>query len=397
MRKKSYLPVGLAAVLVISLTSPAYGATGPGETGNEIPDGVTEEQWSRLNDQTIEFDELSDLVKYFNPDYLNIADSAGNELSNQQYTYNEMRQYIRELNGKAKDLKDDGATSTMEGMVEYATLKGTASAIEEGAETLKWAIGRIESAVNEGLSQGLKNYSYGASQIMIGYNTALSNQALLQKVLDLNNAVYETQKLSYEQGLATEADVLSANKGVLSAQSSLLQLNNSVDSLRRSLCLMTGYSTDASPQIGGIPELDLNEISSFNLEEDTAKAIGNNYDLIELRHTASDQSTTGMKSKANQESESEQTITITMQSYYQAIKQAQSAYEAASTAYERATMEKGKADRSYGVGMLSKINYLQAQMAFLQAESEKQSAYNTLYQAYETYQWAVKGIITTSE
>lgn len=397
MRKKSYLSLALSAALVISLTVPAYGALGPGDTGNEIPEGVTQEQWDRLNDQTIEFDELSNLVKYFNPDYLNVADSAGNELSNQQYTYDEIRQYIKELNGKAKDLKEDGATSTADGAVEYATLLGTASAMETGAQTLKWAIMRIESAVDKGTSQALKNYSYGASQLMIGYNTALANQALLEKVLEVNNAVYETQKLSYEQGMATEADVLSANKGVLSAQASLLQLNNSVDSLKRSLSLMTGYSVDAQPQIGAIPELDLNAISSLNLEEDTAKAIGNNYDLIELRHTASDQSTTGMKSKANQESESEQTITITMQTYYHGMKQAQSAYEAASTAYEKATLEKGKADRSYGLGMLSKINYLQTQMAFLQAESEKQSAYNTLYQAYETYQWAVKGIITTSE
>ncbi|WP_077609835.1 glutamate racemase [Clostridium sp. Marseille-P2415] len=55
------------------------------------------------------------------------------------------------------------------------------------------------------------------------------------------------------------------------------------------------------------------------------------------------------------------------------------------------------ADRSFQLGMLSKISNLQAQMAFLQAESAKQSAYNTLYQAYDTYQWAVDGIIMTSE
>lgn len=397
MRKKGYLSACMAVTLTLTAALPVYGAAGPGSTSITIPDGMGEETWNRLNDQTIEFDELSNLVRYFNPDVQNIADSAGNELSNQQYVYDEMRRYIRDLNDDAQAMKDSGATGSEEGMMVYLTLKGTAKALGGNAEKMNNGIKRIDSGIRKNVDRYSRTFSSAADQIMIGYNSALANRAVVQKALDLSISGYEAQSISFKQGLATEADVLEANKGVLAAQAALDQLDNTIDGLKRSLCLMTGYPADGSVQIGEIPQLDLSVIGALDLTADTAKAIGNNYDLIEKRHGGSNKTTTGIKNKDAGISEAEQNLTVTMQSYYQEILQSKSAYDAASTAYEKAVLEKQKADRSYQLGMLSKINYLQAQMAFSQAEGEKQTAYNTLYQAYSTYQWAVNGIVTASE
>ncbi|MDR1770780.1 MAG: TolC family protein [Hungatella sp.] len=397
MRKKGYLSACMAVTLTLTAALPVYGAAGPGSTGTAIPDGMAEETWNRLHDQTIEFDELSDLVRYFNPDVQNIADSEGNELSNQQYVYDEMRRHIRDLNDDAQALKDSGATDSAEGMAEYNALKGTAKALDSRAEMMNNGIKRINSGVKKSVDRDSKTFSSAADQIMIGYNSALANRAVVQKALDLSMAGYEAQSLSLKQGMATDADVLAANKGVLAAQAALDQLDNTIDGLKRSLFLMTGYPADGAVQIGEVPQLDLSVISNLDLAADTAKAIGNNYDLIDKRRGASGKTTTGVKNKEASVSEEEQNLTVTMQSYYQEILQAKTAYDAASTAYEKAVLEKEKADRSYQLGMLSKINYLQAQMAFAQAEGEKQSAYNTLYQAYNTYQWAVKGLVTSSE
>lgn len=393
MRKKGYLSACMAVSLALTAALPVYGAAGPGSTSIAIPDGMGEETWNRLNDQTIEFDELSDLVRYFNPDVKNIADSAGNELSNQQYVYDEMRMSIRDLNDNAQAMKDLG---TKEGEEAYMALKGTVKVLDGQAQMLDKVIKRINSGVNKNVDRYSKTFSSAADQIMIGYSSALANRDVVQKALDLSVAGYEAQSLSQKQGLATEADVLAANKGVLAAQAALAQLDNTIDGLKRSLCLMTGYSADGAVLIGNIPQLDLSTITTLDLEADTAKAIGNNYDLIDSRRGASNKTTTGIKNKEASISEGEQNLTVTMQSFYQEILQAKAAYDASSTAYEKAVLEKEKADRSYQLGMLSKISYLQAQMAFSQAEGEKQSAYNTLYQAYNTYQWAVNGIVTAS-
>jgi len=399
MRKRSFLSVCMAALFTVSAVMPVYGAAGPGQSENPVPDGMTQEQWNKLNDQTIEFNELSDLVRYFNPSMQNTADSINSVIDDVQYIHDQMRRPILDMEDEADELKDSEFIKSKEGMEQYIILKMTIKGIKSSEESMGKTINymnRSNSSLNSNLNQAAKNYTYYANQVMIGYNSALANRSTIQKVVDLSTEALNAQKISYQQGAATEADVLSAQKEVLSAQSSLLKLDNTIDSLRRSLNLMTGYSADAQPVIGGIPELAPGTVAAIDLEADTAKAIGNNYNLISERHTSSNKTSTGMKNKLDRVADGEQSVTVSMQAFYQAILQAKSAYEASCTSYEKAVLEKGKADRSYQLGMLSKITYLQAQMGFLQAESAKQNAYNNLYQAYDTYQWAVNGIIMTS-
>ena len=255
---------------------------------------------------------------------------------------------------------------------------------------------RSDSSARDDIDKGIKTFTYYADQTMIGYNSALVSRSMVEKLVELSNAAYEAQKLSAGLGMATEADTLSAQKDLISAQKSLLKINSTIDNLSSSLCLMTGYSADATPVIGGLPQLTDEMISTLNLEEDTQKAVSNNYDVISERHSSSGKTTTGMKNKDDNVSEAEQNVIITIQAYYQGIIQSKTAYEAANTAFQKATLEKEKADRSYNLKMLSKIQYLQAQMAYLKAQGEKESAYNTFYQTYNTYQWAVDGIILDS-
>ena len=106
--------------------------------------------------------------------------------------------------------------------------------------------------------------------------------------MELSNAAYGSPGSKQRQlGLATDADVLSAQKEVLSANGSFLKINSTIDNLRKSLCLMTGYASDAAPAIGGLPQLTDETIAAIDLEADTQKAVSNNYNLISLRHATS--------------------------------------------------------------------------------------------------------------
>jgi hypothetical protein len=400
MKQKIVLPVLLAAVLSASPVLSAYAAVGPGQEQKPLPEGITQEQWNLLYDQTIEFDELSNLVKYFNPDVLRMTDPINSGIEDGDYMYDGLLRTIKDQEDAVDNYKDNGDMSTPEGLQEYYTLKGTLSYLKKQAESSKKKINQIKkenSKANFGINRISRQYEYFADQIMIGYNNASANKALLQKVVELSDAAYEAQSLSQKIGTATETDVLKAKKEVLSAQSSLLSLDHTIDGLRRSLALMTGYSVDSVPNIGGLPELDLSAISSIDLESDTAKAIGNNYELIDMRRANSNKTTTGVQNKQASVSEGEQNVAVTMKSLYQNLKQAKTAYEASLTSYEKAGLDKGKAERSFQMGMLSKITYLQSQMAYLQAQGAKESAYSDLYQAYTTYQWAIKGIISDSQ
>lgn len=394
MKKTAVLPFCITAGLAVSFIIPVYGSTGPGQMENPIPNGITKELWDQLNDQTIEFNELSDLVRYFNPGIQNTTDTIYDSLDNQRYIQNEMKRYIMDLNDEADELKDSGAANTASGMEQYMILDQTVKSMKKSVEKMGRSLDymdRSNSSVQSNITQAVKSNTYYANQVMISYNNALANRNTLIKAAELSNSALETQKISVRQGISTETDVLSAQKEVLSAQSSLLKLDQTIDSLRSSLCLMTGYSTP--PSIGDLPILSFDRISAISLETDTAKAIGNNYNLISQRHTSSDHSTTGMNTKKAIVSEGEQNVAIAMQSYYQALMQEKNAYEASCTSYEKAVLEKEKADCSYQMGITSRIDYLQAQLSYLKAESAKQNAYGSLYQAYDTYQWAVNGVI----
>ncbi|WP_097002571.1 TolC family protein [Lacrimispora amygdalina] len=398
MRKKWISPVLLAAILSINVAFPAL-AAGPGQTEDPIPEGVTQEQWNRLNDQRIEFDELGDLVRYFNPTMKNAETSFSTFIGDYQYIVDKMRRQVIDLQSDADELKESGAVKTVEGATQYSALNYAIKSYKKSADNTQKMLDKMSRENSSGradINKGSKTLTYYADQTMIGYNSAQASRSMIEKLVELSNAAYEAQKLSAGLGLATEADILSAQKDLLSAQGSLLKINSTIDNLSSSLCLMTGYSANATPAIGGLPQLTDEMISSLNLEEDTQKAVSNNYDVISERHISSGKTTTGMKNKDDYVSEAEQNIIVTMQALYQEILQSKTAYEAANTAFQKATLEKEKADRSYNLKMLSKIQYLQAQMAYLKAQGEKESAYNTFYQAYNTYQWAVDGIILNS-
>lgn len=396
MNKTAVLSFCMAAGLAVSFIIPVYGSTGPGQKENPIPNGITKEKWDQLNDQIIEFDELSDLVRYFNPGIQNTTDTIYDSLDNQRYIQNEMKRYIMDLNDEADELKDSGAANTASGMEQYMILDQTVNSMKTSVEKMGRSLDymdRSNSSIQSNITQAVKSNTYYANQVMISYNNALANRNTLIKAAELSNSALETQKISKSQGISTETDVLSAQKEAQSAQNSLLKLDQTIDSLRSSLCLMTGYSKDTIPVIGNLPAIHPSAISAISLEADTANAIGNNYNLISERHTASNHSTTGMNNKIARVSEGEQNVAITMQSYYQALLQEKNAYEAACTSFEKAVLDKEKADRSYQTGILSKIGYIQAQLLYLKAESAKQNAYGSLYQAYDTYQWAVNGVI----
>lgn len=393
MRKKQLLTVALSGVLVLGQAGTAF-AVGPGQGAeNAKPESYTQEQWDRLNDNKIEFDELGDLVLNFNPSVQAVAFQIGDSFSDSRESLTELEIQIKDLEDQAREVRESDIYSTPVGKAQYKAIKDGAAQLRSVAKTTRDALNRAEnSAERNGLVVAQKSVASVVEQLMIGYSSAAAKQAMLQKYCEVSQAAYEAQKLSAQAGLATEVDVMSAEAGLLAAQSSLTSLTNTVDSLKESLCLLVGVPIENNPEIGAIPQMDMGEIDQINLEADTVKAIGNNYTLIGERHSSSNKSTSGINNRLAQIDVSEQKLTIKMQSLYQELLAQRYAYETAQVSWQKANLEKEKADRSYQLGMISNIVYLQAQMGYLKSQGEYQTAYYNLFQAYNTYKWAVNGI-----
>ncbi len=85
------------------------------------------------------------------------------------------------------------------------------------------------------------------------------------------------------QGMAVDADVLSAASSLSTSQSQLNQLDAGIEQIRKMLCSFTGYDEAANPVFGEVPSADPSYIATVNVTEDKEKAVNNNYNLISLR------------------------------------------------------------------------------------------------------------------
>ena len=143
-----------------------------------------------------------------------------------------------------------------------------------------------------------------------------------------------------------------------------------------------------------IPSADPELILKLNLEQDTRKAIGNNTDLISARSDSSDSSTAGMRKKQRTTAELEEQVAAKMQQLYDQVLQAKQSYDAAKTGYEGAVIRWENAERQYDLGMFSQEEYLQEKIQYINKKTALETADLSLFQSLETYDWAVKGIVT---
>lgn len=391
MREKNILCSLLAAGLFLSSPAAAFAApTGPGASPD--PEPYTAEEKARLQDNVLEYDEVQLRVREYNPaiseawktyrdtkqDYANVV----TELESQYDTVIDMADSYVDL-GNLMGNPALAATGKSLGDAYKSTLQGMRDTVNE------WDGNK--SATSQ-IRQFERQMTAGAEQALIGYDMIRKNVSTLETMVQLYQKQYDMYQRMQGLGLATSKDVLSAQTSLLSGQSQLASLNSQSDSLRRTLCLMLGYDPDTNPDIRPVPQFDMNRLNAMNLEEDTKKAIGNNYTLIGQRTSGKARTSSGVEVRLNMIQEGEQKLTIEMQRLYQEVMDKKAAYDAAATGFEAAEKSFGAATRQYQNGMLSEVQYVGAQIAYNQKKAAFESANLELWQAMENYDWGVTGL-----
>lgn len=391
MREKNILCAVLAAGLFLSAPAAAFAApTGPGASPE--PEPYTAEELARLQDNVLEYDEVQLRVREYNPaiseawktykdtkqDYANVV----TELESQYDTVIDMADSYVDL-GNLTGNPVLVATGKSLGNAYKSTLRGMRNTVNEW-DSNKSATGQIRRFERQ--------MTAGVQQALIGYDMIRKNAATLETMAQLYQKQYDMYQRMQSLGLATDKDVLSAQASLLSGQSQLASLNSQMDSLRRTLCLMLGYDPDTNPDIRPVPAFDMNRLNGMNLEEDTKKAIGNNYTLIGQRTSSKARTSSGVEIRLNMIQEGEQKLTIEMQRLYQEVMDKKAAYDAAATGFTAAEKSFGAATRQHQNGMLSEAQYVGAQIAYNQKKAAFESASLELWQAMENYDWGVMGL-----
>ena len=376
----------------------------------ENPAGSYCADQQRLADNQLDYDEIGARVKeYYGPIESAYAMARGMKEDQGQIAVNS-RTTADDLLSQAKAAEDLAKEqSGMEQMISKATaraLRKSVNQLRTTANSLDRSLDRKSSSEKQ-IDRQANSLILNVEMMLNQYQQLLSQRTIAAKGVELATAAKQLQDTMQAQGMAVDADVLSAAASLSTSQSQLNQLDAGIEQIRKMLCSFTGYDEAANPVFGEVPSADPSYIATVNVTEDKEKAVNNNYNLISLRSQTgggmtdlqirTSKTTTQTANKLRNVEYSEENVRSNIQALYDEMEEKNASYTAAKTAYESGQIAWQAAQIQKANGMLSNIQYMQQELAWLQAQSGYKCADLALQQALQNYKWAVAGVSVSAD
>ena len=346
------------------------------------------EEWAKLRDNVMEYDELAGLIHEYNV-----------TVQNNQRDFNEKKN--KTSDEIAQDYRDaaDAIRSSMSGEDDAGSILSDAMSEAQALTLEQQADDSVEDSeiFKMTYDQTEKTLVSNAQANMISYHQKVLDLELKHKNRELLAATYDSVALKMNNGMATQMDLLTAQENLQNADAAILTAQSDLENTRQKLCVMLGWRYDASPEIMGIPSADLNRITAMDPSADKEKALENNYTLrINRKKLANSSSNSKKESLQMTIDDNIQRIGASVDSAYKNVIQAQTAYQQASVALDAASKNMEAAERKMTIGTISRLDYLSQQYAYLQAQTAMKNADMDLFQAMESYDWNVNGLASAS-
>lgn len=374
------------------------------------PDSSYSVDQERLTDNQLDYDEIGARVKeYYGPIKSAYNMVRGMTEDQGQIAVNE-RTMADDLISQARAAEDLAKDQTgMDQMINKATAKAlrkTANQMRTMANNMDRSLSRKNSSEKQ-IDRQANSLILNVEMMLNQYQQLQSQRTIAAKGVELATAAKQLQNTMQAQGMAVDADVLSAAASLSSGQSQLNTLDAGIEQIRKMLCSFTGYDEASNPVFGEVPAADPSYIATVNVAEDKEKAVNNNYELISLRgqtgggmtdlQIRTSKTTTQIANKLRNVEYSEENVRSNIQALYDAMEEKNSSYSAAKTAYESGQISWQAAQVQKANGMLSNIQYMQQELAWLQAQSGYECADLALQQAIQNYKWAVAGASVSAD
>lgn len=374
-RKYIAVPMSLCVTAALALGLPAQALAASPEFAR------TQEEWARLRDNVLEYEEIEDLVHEYNTTVLN----------NEQ-------QYRRDGKKTSEDVVDD----LMRQAEDYWEAAGEA---EDDMNTIlneinaRQAESNAENNVDDSTTRYIQ-YALVEKNVVIQAQTAMNSYYKLQYQLEslrknreLLDLVLASTQGRQSQGMATAAEVLTAQQNLQSADAQIIAMENQIETTRQNLIIMLGWGQGALPEIRPMPEVDVERIRSMDVEEDTRKALEADYTL-RLHQQNLENSTNDENRRIYSQSveDDKQQIAMAVSDSYQKVIQAKNSLDEAVTSLEVAEKAWNTANTKFQLGLVSRLEHLQAETAAVTAGQDLEVKKLELFQAMETYDWVVKGV-----
>lgn len=338
----------------------------------------------------VEYEDLRELLKAGNAGLKQTKEEQENSIA----PYKEMQDILQEeqkyMEEMAESYEDDGNTEMQEFYEERAKqLKMAAS--QTGTQIRRMSSYSQEKAYEKQVDVCL----VAAQALMNSYNQMEEQIKAQEKQAEYRKASCEEAAARYRAGLVKEDEVLSAENFLTASNNTLASLKKQRDEIKESLLSMLGLSGETEIQIGAIPEPDMEAIGAVDFESDKQTAVRNDSTYVsELNSKVKGTDARELRSRRVEDAEASELISIT--SFYEELQNKRLEYEAAMEAYEAAGLQYQALLRKKQAGLLSQTDYLQGEASYEAKRAAKEVSAMNLFQAYESYQWEVKGRINAS-
>lgn len=343
----------------------------------------TPEEWAKLKDNVMEYDELSGLIHEYNVTVQKNQLDINDKKKDDRITSDDYAQKYRDAASDYRSsISGDDPASDAQNAVNAATADEQADKNVEDLTVYQLTYDQEEA-----------NLVATAQSSMISYFQQKYELESAEDSLVLQQAVYQSTLAKQSAGMATQADVLTAQESIQNTQTSIEKLRGSIEETRQKLCIMLGWKYNDAPEIKDIPAVDMDRIASMNPETDKETALQNNYTLKinkrKLENAAADITKNTLKRTI---SSNEQNINTELVKSYQAVLQAKASYEQAAAEYDLESKNMDTAERKHQVGMMSQLDYQKQKNAYNTKSIAVKTAELTLFQAVQTYDNAVNGL-----
>ena len=233
------------------------------------------------------------------------------------------------------------------------------------------------------------------------YSLAQTERSLQQ----LDRSIAQTKK-QVALGIATKNTLsgLMSQRELLAAQQKSAQ--TSADSLANTLAIQCGYPTGTEITIESLPEVTAEQLASIDYETDLAEALKNSYSIWSADDSvrkASDDYENDVTNNLHayeaakiQRDATEESVKSSFRKLYKTMQEKNTAMTAAQTDLAQAQKTFAVSQLQYNRGMISRIKFEEAQDTYTTAQETAENARTDLLTAYNNYQWAKRGVMTSA-
>ena len=353
----------------------------------------TQEEWDKLKDHKLEYGEIQGLIEEYNAtvlknniNYNKFRKDFGDTNSKVAEKYREM---ANEIESKMQE-PDPDSPSYVSQLASKASSYATVENLKKSADT------SLEDSQIQRYNFDAAKYQLvqvAENNMITYYNdmSAIDNAKLAKEKaeLDLNLA-----NVKFSSGKATNTGVLDAKEALLKSTQNISSAEADFNSVRSKLMVMCGWSFDANPEFGALPDINFEErINAMDTAKDTQTAIDNNYtlkaNLRKLENSRSaDQKDELNKTIANNKS----TIATTMTTAYQNVLSARDAYNYAISNANLQDTNLQMINKKFSLGAVSKYDLQVQEVTKKQADIASLQARYALFTAINNYEWNLKGL-----